>query len=37
MIIEFWFAVFGCVKPCKQHPCLTIKPLLQSDSAAIRV
>ena len=28
---------FGRVMLRKQYPCLTIKPLLQSDSAAIRV
>ena len=28
---------FGRVKLRKLHPCLTIKPLLQSDSATIRV
>ena len=28
---------FGRVKLRKLHPCLTIKPLLQSNSATIRV
>ena len=37
MIIEFRFAVFGGVQPYKQHPCLTIKPLLRSESPSVRV
>ena len=39
--IKIDFRVLICcfwrVKLRKQHPCLTIKPLLQSDSATIRV
>ena len=39
--IKIDFRVPGCcfygVLLCKQHPHITIKPLLQSDSATIRV